>query len=68
MFHEEIGEAAGLVYEHLKTKGERTLTQLQKEVPAKRQSLVLLAVGWLAREGKIRENRVGSTVRLGLAD
>ena len=68
MFHDEIGEAAGLVYTHLQTNGEKSLTQLQREVPTKRQNLVVLAVGWLAREGKLREKRAGSTVRLSLAE
>jgi len=47
-----IGETAGLVWNFLRSNGESTLSTLEKKVEAPR-SLVSMAVGWLAREGKI---------------
>jgi hypothetical protein len=49
---EQIGETAGVVWHTLSQGGRMSLTKLQKESGAPRD-LVLQAVGWLAREGKI---------------
>ena len=47
-----IGDTAGLVWNFLRTNGESSLSTLEKKVEAPR-SMVSMAVGWLAREGKI---------------
>ena len=50
--NEYFGMKAGKVWEIL-TKGEKTLTQLQKAT-GMTQKDVSMGLGWLAREGKIR--------------
>ena len=49
---DRIGEVAGQVWRCLNTTNSASFTQLVKEVDAPRD-LVMQAVGWLAREGKI---------------
>jgi hypothetical protein len=53
---EEIGTAAGCVWQALNTKGELSLAQLKKEVKAK-APLFDSAIGWLAREDRIAITR-----------
>lgn len=48
----QIGEVAGVVWHTLDHRGPMTLAQLAKEVDAPRD-IVMQAVGWLAREGKV---------------
>ena len=50
---DQIGETAGAVWHTLLEHGQLTITQLAKEVDAPRDR-VMQAVGWLAREDKIR--------------
>ncbi len=50
---DQIGETAGEVWHTLLEHGQLTITQLTKEVDAPRDR-VMQAVGWLAREDKIR--------------
>lgn len=50
---DQIGETAGEVWHKLLEHGQLTFTQLAKEVDAPRDR-VMQAVGWLAREDKIR--------------
>lgn len=54
--NEEIGAAAGAIWQVLQDKGEMSLTQLKK---ATGQSAPLLdwAIGWLAREDKLDISR-----------
>ncbi|MBI3838275.1 MAG: winged helix-turn-helix domain-containing protein [Planctomycetia bacterium] len=49
---EQIGDTAGVIWHHLNDHGPRTLSQLAKEVDAQRD-VIMQAVGWLAREGKV---------------
>ncbi len=49
----KIGETAGAVWKFLGQKGEANLTQLKKGVKAD-PNLILQAIGWLAREDKLR--------------
>jgi len=49
---DQIGDTAGLIWHNLNEQGPRSLSQLTKDVDAPRD-VVLQAVGWLAREGKI---------------
>lgn len=62
-----IGETAGKVWRHLAAEGEVPLGALHAALgePADR---VLLAVGWLAREGKIHVRSEGGSVRLALKE
>ena len=50
---EKIGENAGRVYEHLRGKEKVSFNQLVKGTNLKQQEADR-AIGWLAREGKIR--------------
>lgn len=49
---ERIGQVAGQVWHYLSATDSASLTQLAKEIDAPRD-IVMQAVGWLAREGKI---------------
>ena len=50
---EKIGETAGKIWLRLKKGEEISVTQLPKTLDEK-ETLVYQALGWLAREGKIR--------------
>jgi hypothetical protein len=52
---EQIGQTAGLIWHALEENGPYSMTRLVKAVGVPRDT-VILAVGWLAREGKIRIN------------
>ncbi len=62
-----IGETAGLVWNFLRSNGESSLSALEKGVKAPR-STVSMAVGWLAREGKIEVKDEKRAVRILLRD
>lgn len=47
-----IGELAGEVHKFLQEAGETSLTKISREAEGS-QSKVNMAVGWLAREGKL---------------
>jgi hypothetical protein len=49
---EQIGETAGRVWQILNADGPMSLAKLAKDAEIPRD-LVMQAVGWLAREGKI---------------
>ena len=48
----EIGDAAGAVWRYLDEHGETTLTKLKHDTKLSDQRL-LMAIGWLASEGKL---------------
>ena len=62
-----IGETAGLVWQYLRSNGESSLTALEKGVKAPR-STISMAVGWLAREGKIEMKDEKRAIRISLRD
>lgn len=62
-----IGDTAGLVWNFLRSNGDSTLSTLEKKVEAPR-SMVSMAVGWLAREGKIEVKDEKRAVRISLRD
>jgi hypothetical protein len=62
-----IGDTAGLVWNFLRSNGDSTLSTLEKKVEAPR-SMVSMAVGWLAREGKIEVKDEKRAVRISLKD
>jgi len=55
---EQIGETAGNVWRALEAKGPQSLAALKKQVKAP-GDLVLMAVGWLAREEKLALEQKG---------
>lgn len=48
----EIGIAAGDIWHHLDEKGNATLDQLARGI-GKPRELLLMSLGWLAREGHV---------------
>ncbi len=50
---EDIGHAAGTVWRYLEAQGSRSVRQIQRDTRLS-QSLTYLALGWLAREDKVR--------------
>ena len=62
-----IGETAGKVWRHLAAEGEQELAGLaaQLEEPTERVSL---AVGWLAREGKINVRADRGLIRVSIKE
>lgn len=61
----EIGEAAGAIWRALDEAGEATLARLKQSTNLADQML-LLALGWLAREGKVRLLRERRTLKVQL--
>jgi hypothetical protein len=59
----EIGEAAGQIWRYLAQHGETTLRQLQKGTTLP-ERLLLMGVGWLAREGQLRLLQEGRVLKL----
>lgn len=62
---QEIGLAAGEVWRYLESNGPRTINQMMKGLQIK-ESVLLMAVGWLAREGKLSIEAEGKTSRISL--
>jgi hypothetical protein len=63
--HEEIGTAAGVIWQALNANGERSLPGLKQQVEAK-APVFDWALGWLGQEGKIviAHHQRGHRVRL----
>jgi DNA-binding IclR family transcriptional regulator len=53
-----VGSAAGKIWEFLDRNGEASVTRLAEETGLSRND-VQRAIGWLAREGKLRIERRG---------
>ena len=62
---EDIGAAAGRIWEALNSKGELTPAQLQKAAEVE-EPLLSWAVGWLAREDKVVITRDKRGLRVSL--
>lgn len=60
-----IGESAGKVWRYLEAQGPRSVSQIQRGTGLS-QSLTYLALGWLAREGKIRFEQEGRALLVGV--
>ena len=58
----EIGDAAGLIWQYLNEHDQTTLGKLRQGTKVSDQ-LLLMGVGWLAREGKISVVQQGRTVK-----
>ena len=61
---EIIGDAAGQIW-HALTSGPQTVASLKKSVDAP-GDLVPAAIGWLAREGKLKFDSTGRSVTVSL--
>jgi predicted transcriptional regulator len=64
---EDIGNTAGKVWTFLRKSGESSLTAIERGVGAPKP-LVCMAIGWLAREGKIALRQDKRTLQLSLSD
>jgi len=62
-----IGETAGEVWHQLADSNGQSLAALKKSVDAPGE-LVLAALGWLAREGKLSFSTSGRSVKVALRD
>lgn len=62
-----IGETAGVVWQYLKERGRTTLTTLERGINSPTEA-VLMAVGWLAREGKLELSQEKRTVYIRLIE
>lgn len=60
-----IGETAGKIYRCLETKGEQTVSKVQKAIAAD-DEIFYQAIGWLARENNINFNRLGKALKISL--
>jgi hypothetical protein len=63
----EIGDAAGMIWQYLNEHGQTTLGKLRQGAKTSDQ-LLLMGVGWLAREGKISIVQQGRTVKISLRE
>lgn len=65
MLSGEIGTVAGKIWQYLHQNGDAAAAKLKKEIGAP-PDLVMLGLGWLAREGKVEFHQKGKalTVRL----
>jgi hypothetical protein len=64
---EAIGETAGLVWNFLRSNGGASLNALEKGVKAPKP-MISMAVGWLAREGKVEIEEDKRSVRVSLRE
>jgi Winged helix-turn-helix domain (DUF2582) len=62
---ELIGTTAGAVWRFLSAAGPSTLYAIEKGIDAPKSSIAM-AIGWLAREGKLHVEYEGRTVRYAL--
>lgn len=62
----DIGQTAGAVYRFLEQNGDSTLAQIKKGVAAS-ADIVTMALGWLAREEKLRFVQTGRIKKISLA-
>jgi hypothetical protein len=63
----DIGDGAGVIWQYLHEHGETTLGRLRQGTKLSDQ-LLLMGVGWLAREGKVSIVQQGRTVKLSLRE
>ena len=63
--HARVGSAAGVIWRYLHGHGDATIRRLKKETKLSGQVL-LMAIGWLAREDKLVVTRAGRTLKISL--
>ena len=59
----EIGSAAGIIWQYLNQHGETALTQLRQGTKLSDQ-LLLMGIGWLAKEGKLAVVKADRTLKI----
>jgi Winged helix-turn-helix domain (DUF2582) len=64
---DEIGNAAGVVWEYLDRHGETVLVTL-KDRTGLSEEILFMALGWLAREEKVNLLKEGRTIRISLTN
>ena len=62
-----IGETAGRIWEYLRAHGGASLTSVEKAAKAPK-NVTHMAVGWLAREGKLEFQEKDRTFHISLRD
>jgi hypothetical protein len=69
MLNADIGKTAGDVWRYLKDNGEVSVADMKRGLGIKTERLLHWAIGWLAREGKVRFNVcAGNKVLISLKD
>lgn len=63
----EIGDAAGIIWQYLDQAGETPLSKLKQRTKLPDQ-ILLMGLGWLAREGKLSFEKEGRTLTIGLRE
>lgn len=63
----QVGETAGAVWKYLRENGASSLSSIEKNVKTPKP-VVHMAIGWLAREGKVEFAEENRTVRLSLKE
>jgi len=66
-YMENVGKTPGKVYQFLRANGRVSLSALEKGVDAPR-AMVYMAVGWLAKEGKVWMEQEERAVRVWLTE
>ena len=66
-YSSRIGDTAGLIWRVLSEEGTLSLTRLVKQVGEPRD-VVMLGLGWLAREGKVQVIEEGRKRSVSLRD
>jgi hypothetical protein len=66
-YMENVGKTPGKVYQFLRANGKVSLSALEKGVDAPR-AMVYMAVGWLAKEGKVWMEQEDRAVRVWLTE
>jgi hypothetical protein len=64
--NEQIGHVAGDLWHFLDKEGPQNLASIKKAIAAAQADLVLAAIGWLAREGKLQFTASGRSVTISL--
>lgn len=64
---ESIGHTAGTIWSFLRSQGPAALSAVEHGVGAPRTE-VAMALGWLAREGKLRIETEGRATRFAITD
>jgi hypothetical protein len=62
---QNIGKMAGMIWQTLEQKGDCTPKVLQTQLKAKSDQ-VFMALGWLAREGKVTFNQTKSSFKVSI--
>ncbi len=63
---DQVGATAGKIYEKLGIQGQMSMSRLKKEV-GETDTLVAMAVGWLAREGKVNLSKNRNALKITLS-